>query len=112
MIKILDFIILLRNSDSYIEDIYSKGGCYQFHLILKRLYPKCEAYIREDGGHVVTLYNGICYDITGIVNMVGRYREMTQQEHDEARTWSFANRCCLKIMECPNCEEPIVYSKE
>ena len=45
--EILGFISSLSNSDPYIETIYKNGGCYQFHLILKRLWPNAIAVTNE-----------------------------------------------------------------
>ena len=78
---ILLFITILRESDRYIETIYLNGGCYQFHLILKTFFSDCVAYINKDKDHVITLYKGNYYDITGIVDgTYGDGQQLTKGE--------------------------------
>ena len=37
--KILSFLKALRESDFFIEYIYTRGGCYQLYKVLKSLWP-------------------------------------------------------------------------
>lgn len=54
MIKPIEFIDRLRQSDSYIKVIYTEGGCFQFFKILKSLYPSAKAIkVKLDN----TIYN-------------------------------------------------------
>lgn len=32
----------LRETDKYIQSIFMQGGCYQFHLFIKKTIPKCK----------------------------------------------------------------------
>ena len=102
----IQFIEATRNSDRYIETIYMEGGCYQFHLLLKHLFPGSEPYINRNGDHIATLYNGKLYDIRGEVT--GSYQIMTEAEKQLASNWSFAKNMVLHIAECPACGEPIL----
>lgn len=99
-------INVIRNSDKYIETIYMKGGCYQFFKILKALYPEALPLIDIEKDHIVTRINGINYDITGIVS--GNYIEMTLDDVETAKGWSFSRTMALSVGECEFCEEPIL----
>lgn len=103
----LFFINSLRETDTYIADIYLNGGCYQFHLLLKKLAPRCKPYINKGKSHVITKYQGKYYDITGEVSPNG-FTKMTSDEINRALKWSFAKHMALQISECPACEEPII----
>ncbi|HEY4756080.1 MAG TPA: hypothetical protein VIH28_08505 [Ignavibacteriaceae bacterium] len=96
----------IRDTDQYISDIYLNGGCYQFHLMLKKFAPNCEARITKEKNHIVTYFKGKHFDITGIVE--GKFETLNHQEIDMASKWSFAKNKALQICECPVCEEPIV----
>ena len=108
---ILKLINSLRKTDMYIEHIFMKGGCYQFHLFLKKLYPECHPFISYTMNHIVTLYKGKFYDITGIVKN-GDYfplDEVNPVELKKIKKWTFQKHQLIKICECPVCEEPITY---
>jgi len=106
---ILAFIDTLKSTDKFIVDIFSFGGCYRLHLLLKALYPSCIPFIRADKDHVITKYRGKFYDITGQVSGSG-YSVMTLDEIEIASTWSFSKQYVLQIGECPHCEEPLIVS--
>lgn len=101
-----DLIEALRETDPYIETIFMEGGCYRFHLMLKRFWPYARPVITFDEGHVGTMIDGKVYDITGI--SVEPFRDMTESEKRAAAQWNFADQQMLKISECPACHEPIV----
>lgn len=96
----------IRETDRYITDIYLNGGCYQFHLMLKKFAPESEARITKERNHIVTYFKGKHFDITGIVE--GQFEQLNNYEIDMASKWSFAKNKALQICECPVCEEPIV----
>jgi hypothetical protein len=96
----------IRQTDQYISDIYLNGGCYQFHLMLKKFAPNCEARITKEKNHIVTFFKGKHFDINGIVE--GQFKPLNHKEIERASKWSFAKNKALKIRECPACEEPIV----
>lgn len=96
----------ISETDKYIADIYLNGGCYKFHLMLKKFAPECEARITKDRNHIVTYFKGKHFDITGIVE--GQFEPLNHYEIDMASKWSFAKNKALQICECPVCEEPIV----
>jgi hypothetical protein len=102
----LTIINALRESDKYIETIYMNGGCYQFHLMLKKIYPDAIAVINEDKNHVGTLVNGDIYDINGVIDW--SFRAMDDDDIAIAETWSFHENQLISLGECGICEEPIV----
>lgn len=107
--KILDFINELRSTDQYIKSIYLNGGCYRFHILLKKMYPTAVPYISNHKNHVVTRYGGKFYDIMGIVDRVDGYTVLTDQERTMCENWSFHKYNLLKLTECPSCDEPLLY---
>lgn len=103
--EVLKFITTLRESDKYIETIYLNGGCYQFYLVLKSLYPEAEPFITPTKDHIVTYIGGVYYDIRGI------YEESTVLNIpvdmlEDIKMWNFASTMMLSIGECAYCEEP------
>ena len=106
---ILDFIDTLRNSDGYIRHIYSEGGCYQFHLLLSKMYKNCTPYISGAKNHIITRYRGKYYDIFGTVDCLDGYTKLTIDEIVMVSQWSFRKNNLIKLDECPHCEEPLAY---
>jgi hypothetical protein len=103
---VMRIITALRSTEPYIESIYTKGGCYRFHLFLKELYPDAIPVKNADFSHVGTLIDGECYDITGIVDC--NYYAMSIEEIEQAEKWCFTDHNMLLIGECPICDEPLV----
>ncbi len=74
--KILNYIGLIRESHSSMVNIFTKGSCFNFYLILKQMYPQAIPYYNMD--HVITNIDGKYYDITGEVkNISGYYKGLT-----------------------------------
>lgn len=109
-IDILQFINALRESDEYIETIYTQGSCYRLHLLLKTFFPECEPLISEGKGHIVSEYQGKLYDITGEVTRDG-FSYMDQDDIETAEKWSFYKHNYLAITECPECETTLCYGR-
>lgn len=61
--RVLDFISTVRNSFIGADVVYTKGSCYQFYRILKKVFPQANAYYNSD--HVITEIDGRYYDING-----------------------------------------------
>lgn len=104
--KMIFFIESLKETDPYIVDIFLNGGCYRFHLMLKKLAPKSELKISKDKKHVVTYFKGKHFDITGVVD--GNFEYLNNLEMNMVTKWSFSKNMAIKIGECPVCEEPII----
>ena len=107
--ELLKIIKSLRESDMYIKDIFTKGGCYRFHLFLKVLYPKAIPYINQERNHVVTRVFGKYFDITGEVSSKypNNFRPINKTDLREVKRWSFHKHSLLQITECPACAEPL-----
>lgn len=105
-LSIIHLIDSLRDTEPYIETIYKEGGCYRFHLFLKRLFPESVPVKNRDFNHVGTVINNVCYDITGVVDW--DYFAMNIDDIEEAGKWCFTDNNFLMIGECPICEEPLV----
>lgn len=97
-------ITAIRESDLYINNIYLRGGCYQFHKIIKAIFSDAEPYINETKDHVVSKIGNKLYDITGCVT--GEYSPLLDQDIAMCEKWSFSKNYWL-YRECPNCEEPV-----
>lgn len=114
MIKPIEFIDALRQSDRYIKVIYTEGGCYQFSKILKVIYQSAKAIkVKWDNttyNHIVTEIDGKYYDITGEVKL-SDYHDFEYVKADDLSTlenWSFSNKAWLS-KECPICGEHIIH---
>lgn len=109
MVKINDFIDELRNSDGYIHHIYTKGGCYKFHILLSKMFKNCTPYISGTNDHIITRYKGKFYDVYGEVDCLDGYRKLSLSEIPIVEKWSFRKNNLLVLDECPHCEEPLVF---
>ena len=109
---ILTFIDELRNSDGYIHHIYTKGGCYRFHILLSKMFKNCTPYISGTNDHIITRYRGRFYDVYCIVDCLDSYRKLSLNEIPVVEKWSFHKNNLLVLDECPNCEEPLLYGAE
>lgn len=103
---ILSFIDELRNTDRYIHHIYSKGGCYKFHILLSKMYKNCIPY--TNGCHIITKYKGKYYDIYGEVNNQDGFRKLLDSDKPRVEKWSFHMHNLLVLEDCPHCNEPII----
>ncbi len=105
--NIVNFIEELNHTDEYIHHIYSKGGCYKFHVLLSKMYKGCIPY--TNGDHIITRYKGKYYDIYGEVNNQDGFRKLLDKEIPMVSKWSFRRNNMLKLKDCPHCEEPLIY---
>ena len=101
MIEILDFINSLRETDQYIKSIYTKGGCYQFALLLHKMYPCSTILVNYDNTHAVLKYNRNLYDIRGLVRKKRDFHIPSEDEIKEMEKWSFSRNYMLKLGEYP-----------
>jgi len=69
-------------------NIFTKGSCFNFYLILKQMYPQALAYYNED--HVITFIDGKYYDITGEIKDITGYSKTV--------TNSFAKKSKIKVI--------------
>lgn len=116
----LTVINALRESDQYISIIYMNGGCWQFHKVLKVIFPAAEPFkvsinptIRIDYfDHVVTKIGDRYFDITGEVHL-GQFQfslPMEPGDVEKAEQWSFSKNNHI-FKRCPYCYEEILIDK-
>lgn len=60
----LELIEAISKSYMHATTVYTMGGCYQFHLILKTAFPDAIPMYSAKLGHVVTEIDGTLYDLT------------------------------------------------
>ena len=65
----LDLIEAVDNSYIHAKTVYTMGGCYKFHLILKAVFPDAVAWYSPSKAHVLTMIDGTLYDINGPYGM-------------------------------------------
>lgn len=106
-LNILAIIKAIRESDPLVEHIYTQGGCYQFHLILKSIHPEAKPMRvdKDNGVHIVTQIDEHLYDIKGKV--LKPVREMTDDQIREAEQYQFSKMYYATVGECEHCAEPI-----
>lgn len=68
----IDLISAIRSSFPAALEVYTRGSCYQFYIILKTAFPQADAYYNSD--HVITRIGGRFYDITGEVERTNHLR--------------------------------------
>lgn len=98
----------LRETDKYIQSIFMQGGCYQFHLFIKKLYPNAKPLIHKNKDHIITEIENEFLDINGIVCDIENYTELSEEDLETVEKWSFSRNKMIQISECSFCEEPIV----
>ncbi|QDT46182.1 hypothetical protein Pan258_01990 [Symmachiella dynata] len=70
--EVIAFIKVVRDSFHDASIVYTFGGCYGFHLILKHVFPSAIPYLTEEKNHIVSRIDGRYYDIYGEwINAVG-----------------------------------------
>lgn len=97
----------IKGNEHYVERIFLRGGCYQFHLFLRTIFPSALPLINSANDHVISVINGIGYDITGAVE-IDDYRAMTASDLAIAKEWTFSKTQALSLGECQFCGEPIL----
>ena len=98
----------LRKTDNYIESIFMQGGCYQFHLFLKNIFPDAKPFIHKNNDHIVSKIGNKLFDIKGIVENENEYSPLKKSDFKMVEKWSFSRTHLLQLKECPFCEEPLV----
>jgi len=89
---IINFITTIRESSPINNIMYRQGDCYKFHLILKSfLGNECIPKILTSMHHVISLYQGRLYDITGECDYLPSiYRDLTDEDMEFVQHWDFA----------------------
>ncbi|GAB6180956.1 hypothetical protein JCM14036_22750 [Desulfotomaculum defluvii] len=111
---VLDFIQLIKDtSPKDMTKIFTQGGCYRFHLIMKVVFPEAKPYkvgfCRNSNNlakkdflplHVVSEIGNRYYDINGEfkLNKQRTYNllaEMTEEDIRQAEKFSFVIKRCI-----------------
>lgn len=61
--KIAEF--LRTASNDIVIDVFTQGGCYQYHKMLKVVFPNAKAWYDPIDAHVYTEIDGRFFDIRG-----------------------------------------------
>ena len=56
------------SESNIIADVFTKGFCYYFAIILKEAFHCGEIYMTSNDRHIVWVKNNIAYDINGVFN--------------------------------------------
>lgn len=83
---VLKFIERVRDSFDGSIDVYTKGSCVKFGLILTYVFG---GEILYNGNHAITEINGFCFDITGEVLKTDDYIPLT--EYGMSRAYDLMN---------------------
>ena len=90
MTDVTDLIESIRESFTGSVDVYTKGSCYRFYLILKSVFPESEPWYDID--HVWTKIGDNFYDINGIRPNGGNgiWKMNEHEKHDALTRWGKA----------------------
>lgn len=106
--EVLKIINALRESDFYIECIFTQGSCYRFFLFLKTVFPQSMPYLHKNRDHIATRIGGNLYDINGLLDF-SDFEPLKNEDLEMVENWSFRGKMLLQLDECPNCEEPLIF---
>ena len=81
-ISILETIELISDSFDGAVKVYTNGSCVKFAMLLEYFHPGGE--VLYDLNHAIYEYNGVCYDITGMVEK-GSHRPLKEFGWKEIR---------------------------
>jgi short subunit dehydrogenase-like uncharacterized protein len=74
--EVLNLIEIIRDSFPNSIEVYTKGSCVQFALILNTVYPKGEIYYNVD--HAVFELDNHYFDITGEITIDKYYKKLSE----------------------------------
>lgn len=67
-----DFVTLFGtlqpDESNIIAEVFSRGFCYYFAMMLKDAFGRGEIYMTRDDRHIVWVWKNIAYDIGGVYN--------------------------------------------
>lgn len=72
---VLKLIDAICNSFDDAVKVYTNGGCFQFYLILRSVFPDAKPYY--DSNHIITRIGDRYYDITGRILNVDNFYPLT-----------------------------------
>ena len=87
--KVEAFIKVVEESHPDMVALFTQGQCYNFHLILKQVFPKAEGYWSHREGHCYTKIGRCYYDIRGKIGYLPvDLFKMSQKDHENAAEWA------------------------
>lgn len=95
--SIIRLLTAIRYSFHDAPIVYTRGGCYGLHLILKEIYPTAVAFFDDDSKeHILTLIGGRYYDINGEYPFTATTEKelirLTKKENEHWRTVASGQR--------------------
>ncbi len=82
------FIARIREAHPQMVNIFTRGSCFDFHLILQEVWPEAIAFYDMDNGHVLTEIGGVLYDIEGDVSH-REHGKLTRLPHPDHQPWEW-----------------------
>lgn len=79
-INVISFLSTLKSSFVGSDCVYTSGSCYKLYEVLKEIFPEAKPLINKEGQHIISLIEGVCYDINGVVEDTSDFREMTEEQ--------------------------------
>lgn len=76
----INIINKIRESFHGSDTVYGFGSCYKLYEILKEINPDAKALINSEGQHIISLIDGIAYDIHGVVEDISDFKELTKEQ--------------------------------
>lgn len=94
MIKEVEKLITsIRESHPDMRELYMEGQCYNFHLILRSVYPNAIAWYDYAEGHVYTQIGLYFYDIRGRHFKLSRFSSvLCHKSSHRPHRWSLSDK--------------------
>lgn len=86
----LNIIEALNKTDPFLEIVFTRGACYDFHLFLKRFFDDAIPLLSKSKCHIISDIGGKYYDITGVVDNEG-YERLDDHDVFTVQLWSFSD---------------------
>ena len=83
------FIARIREAHPQMVNIFTRGSCFDFHLILQEVWPEAIPFYDSNEGHVVTEIGGVLYDITGDCTAKHKSARLERLPHPDIRPWDW-----------------------
>ena len=74
--KVEKLIRRIRESDDSLVEVYTRGGCVKFAMILLEIFPTGD--ILYDQSHALFELDGRCYDINGPASKTKRHMSLRE----------------------------------
>jgi len=82
------FIARIREAHPQMVNIFTRGSCFDFHLILQEVWPEALAFYDIKNGHVLTEIGGVLYDIRGDVSH-REHGKLVRLPHPDYQPWEW-----------------------